>query len=121
MQKLIDNQNKTGKAVINIIVDKSVEEIKDRYYSVAKAILEHRGEHEHVIVQQPFDFYKEQKRKSNLAKLFIRTKEDNEEEKTLCADLKKLDQLIKKTEKEERQLDKLVRNEMQRQEAFKEQ
>lgn len=57
----------------------------------------------------------------NLARFFTRTKEDNEEEKNLIADLKKLDQLIKKTEKEERQLDKLVKNEIKRQQAMKDQ
>ena len=34
--------------------------------------------------------------------LFERTKEDNEIEKNLIAELKKMDQLIKKTEKEEK-------------------
>ena len=41
----------------------------------------------------------------------MRTKEDNEIEKQIIADMKKLDQLIKKTEKEEKQLEKLVNNE----------
>lgn len=50
-------------------------------------------------------------RKENLEKLFMRTREDNEIEKQLILDLKKLDQLIKKTEKEEKQLEKLVNNE----------
>ena len=45
----------------------------------------------------------------------MRTKEDNEIEKQIIADMKKLDQLIKKTEKEEKQLEKLVNNEQQRQ------
>ena len=45
----------------------------------------------------------------------MRTKEDNEIEKQIIADMKKLDQLIKKTEKEEKQLEKLVNNEKQRQ------
>ena len=48
----------------------------------------------------------------------MRTKEDNELEKTFIADLKKLDQLIKKTEKEEKQLEKLVNNERARQVAM---
>lgn len=51
----------------------------------------------------------------------MRTKEDNELEKQLIADLKKLDQLIKKTEKEEKQLEKLVNNERSRQMAMSDQ
>jgi len=42
-------------------------------------------------VTHPFDFIKEQRRKVNLDRLFTRTKEDNEEEKNMIADLKKLD------------------------------
>lgn len=62
-------------------IDKSVEEIKDKYYSIAKQILELRQQPDHIIVKHPFDFIKEKKRKENLAKLFIRSKIDNEEEK----------------------------------------
>jgi hypothetical protein len=98
-------------------VEKRVEEIKDRYYSVSKAILEIRGNQDHVLVQKPFDYFTEKLRKENIEKLFGRTKEDNELEKNLIADLKKLDQLIKKTEKEEKQLEKLINNEKTRQEA----
>ena len=103
------------------INEKKVEEIKDRYYSVCKVLLEARNTTDHVFVQKPFDYFQEKKRKENIEKLFIRTKQDNETEKLLLADLKKLDQLIKKTEKEEKQLEKLVNNERQRQDAFQQQ
>jgi len=112
-------QKKSEKSVKVGYTDKTVEEIKDRYFQVAKAVLEFRGDHEHPIVKHSFDCLKEQKRKENQMKLFSRTKDDNEEEKVLYAELKKLDQLIKKTEKEEKQLEKLVRNETIRQEAVK--
>jgi DNA methyltransferase 1-associated protein 1 len=72
-------------------VERSVEEIKDRYYSVSKVLLEARGQKDHIIVQKPFNYTKEKTRKENLEKLFMRTKEDNEDERTLIADLKKLD------------------------------
>ena len=78
---------------------------------MCKALLEHRNQLDHVFIQKPFDYFQEKKRKENIEKLFIRTKQDNETEKLLLADLKKLDQLIKKTEKEEKQLEKLVNNE----------
>ena len=99
-------------------IDKTVEEIKDRYFQVSKVLLEARGKHDHWIVQNPFDYTNEKKRKENLEKLFMRTKEDNELEKTLIAELKKMDQLIKKTEREEKQLEKLVNNERTRQNAM---
>jgi len=76
--------------------------LKDRYYSVSKFLLEARGQTDHIIVQKPYDYTKERTRKENLEKLFMRTKDDNEMEKQLIADMKKLDQLIKKTEKEEK-------------------
>jgi hypothetical protein len=52
-----------------------VDEIKDRYYSVAKAILEYRSQLDHPIVKKPFNFEQEVKRKCNLEKLFLRTKD----------------------------------------------
>ena len=51
------------------LVEKRVEEIKDRYYSVSKAILEIRGEKDHVLVQKPFDYFTEKLRKENIEKL----------------------------------------------------
>jgi len=48
------------------------------------------------------------KRKCNLEKLFMRTKDQHEKEKQLVAELKKLEQKIKKEEKEERNLRKLI-------------
>ena len=71
--------------------ERTVDEIKDRYYAVAKAILEYRGDHEHQIVKKPFNYEQEVKRKCNLEKLFLRTKEQHEKEKILIAELKKLE------------------------------
>jgi hypothetical protein len=36
--------------------DRTVDELKDRYYSVAKALLEAKGQKSHPIVQKPFSF-----------------------------------------------------------------
>jgi hypothetical protein len=55
--------------------ERTVDEIKDRYYSVAKAVLEVRGLLDHQIVKKPFNFEQEVKRKINNEKLFMRTKE----------------------------------------------
>ena len=48
------------------------------------------------------------RRKCNLEKLFLRTKDQQEKEKQLIADMKKIDQKIKKEEKEEKNLRKLI-------------
>eukprot|EP00347_Sterkiella_histriomuscorum_P001401 403372177 len=90
--------------------ERTVDEIKDRYYAVAKAILEYRGDVENQIVKKPFNFEQEIKRKCNLEKLFLRTKEQHEKEKLLIAELKKLEQKIKKEEKEEKNLRRLIYN-----------
>jgi len=64
---------------------------------------------DHPLVKKPaFSYESEVKRKCNNEKLFMRTKEQHEKEKALLADLKKLDQRIKKEEKEERNFRKLV-------------
>ena len=87
--------------------DRTVDEIKDRYYSVAKQILTLRGETKNPIVVKPFNFELEVRRKNNLEKLFMRTKEQVEREKYLIQVLKKIDQKLKKEEKEEKTLAKL--------------
>ena len=85
-----------------------MEEIKDRYYQVVRALLVHRGNENHPIAVKGFNFKQEKLRKENLEKLFTRTKDDNEKERNLIAELRKLDTLIKKTEKDEKQLEKLI-------------
>jgi DNA methyltransferase 1-associated protein 1 len=71
--------------------DRTVDELKDRYYSVAKALLEAKGQKSHPIVQKPFSFEQEVRRKYNLEKIFMRTKEQHEKEKLLIASLKNID------------------------------
>jgi hypothetical protein len=51
------------------------------------------------------------KRKCNNEKLLMRTKEQHEKEKILVGELKKIEQRIKKEEKEERNYRKLVYDE----------
>ena len=63
-------------------------------------------------MKQPFNFEHEVRRKQNLEKIFTRTKEQLEKEKQLIANLKKIDSKIKKEEKEERNLARLVSNDL---------
>lgn len=88
--------------------ERTVDELKDRYYSIAKAILEIREQVDHPIVKKPFSYEQEVKRKVNNEKLFMRTKEQHEKEKVILGELKKLDQRIKKEEKDEKNFRKLI-------------
>jgi hypothetical protein len=90
------------------IHERTVDELKDRYYSISKLVLEQRGQFDHVIVKKPFNYEQEVKRKVNNEKLLMRTKEQHEKEKLLINELKKLDQKIKKEEKEEKNFRKLI-------------
>ena len=58
-----------------VIKDRTVDELKDRYYSVSREILKSRGENDDPIVQKPFNFEMEVRRKNNLEKIFMRTKD----------------------------------------------
>lgn len=55
--------------------DRTVDELKNRYYAVVKEVLTHRGETSDPIVQKPFNFEMEVRRKNNLEKIFMRTKD----------------------------------------------
>ena len=95
------------------VKDRSVDEVKQRYYQVAKAILTLQGATTHPIVLKPFNFEQEVRRKNNLEKLFMRTKDQMEREKLMQIELKKIEQKIKKEEKEERNLAKLIDNDFE--------
>lgn len=88
--------------------DRSIEEIKNWYYSCAKALLEAWGNIEHPICQKPYNFEYEVWWKYNLDKLFLWTKSQHESEKKIVEDIKKIDSRIKKLEKEERALNKFL-------------
>lgn len=87
--------------------DRSVEELKDRYYTLSRVILRLRGQDQHAIVKVPYSFEHEVRRKNNLEKMFMRTKEQQEREKNHINFLKNIDAKIKKMEKEEQNLNKL--------------
>jgi len=55
-------------------------------------------------VVKPFNFEQELRRKHNMEKIFMRTKEQILKEKELLNTLKKIDIKLKKEEKEERNL-----------------
>lgn len=92
---------------------RSIEELKDRYFSIAKKLLEQRGETSHLFVKKPFNFEYEVKRKSNLEKLLLQTAEQYQGEKQYLEMVKVLEQKIKKEEKEMKNLKKLMSKEDQ--------
>lgn len=59
----------------SLYCERSVDEIKDRYFQVAKLLLISRGQISNPIVTKPFNFEHEVRRKTNLEKIFMRTKE----------------------------------------------
>jgi hypothetical protein len=73
------------------VKDRSVDEIKARYFSVSKEILKLRGETKHPIVVKPFNYEMEVRRKNNLEKIFMRTKDMIEQEKYYLQQLKRID------------------------------
>ena len=69
-----------------------------------------RGVTNHPILSFPYNSNYEKKRKALLEKYFLRTKEQDEEEKALCEEARKLEIRIKKEEKEMKVFEKLISN-----------
>jgi len=86
---------------------RSIEEIKARYYSIGKILLENRGDINHPIVKHPYNLEYEIRRKANMEKMFVRTQDSEKLEKQLLDNIKMLDNRIKKEEKELKSLKKL--------------
>ena len=91
-----------------VFKDRSVDELKDRYYKVAREVLILRDQKDNDIVTKPFNFEMEVRRKNNLEKIFMRTRDQIEREKFQLGELKKIEQKLKKEEKEEKNLAKLM-------------
>lgn len=85
---------------------RSVEELKERYYSLCNRLLKARGGEEGDMVA--FDAPHEVKRKLQMERLLARSKEQVIEEETLCAELKKIEMRKKEREKKQQDLQKLI-------------
>ena len=94
--------------------DRTVENIKDRYYSVCDILAKHRNESTggNILTMKPqgyvFDAEHERKRKEQLKKLYNRTSEEYEEEQQLIAELRKIEQRKKEREKITQEIQKLI-------------
>jgi DNA methyltransferase 1-associated protein 1 len=88
--------------------DKSVEDLKERYYEVIGILQKLRGSvgpDKKIFV---FDGEHERKRKEQLKKLFERTSEQIEEENQLQQEMKKIEARKKEREKKTQDLQKLI-------------
>jgi septin family protein len=92
----------------------TVEDLKDRYYSVVRQIGEKKQLPEildSVICKQPYNADYERRRKSQMEKVLLKTKELEQEEQSLIEEAQKLSIKLKKEEKEVKSYDKLMRGE----------
>jgi len=87
---------------------RSIEELKDRYFSIAKRLLEKRGNLNNQLVKKPFNLNYEVRRKINLEKIFLRTADHQAFERQILEEVKKNEQNIKKEEREQRNLKRLM-------------
>ena len=55
--------------------DRTIDELKDRFYAASKAVMIRRGKLDHPMAKVEFNYELEVRRKSNLEKFFMRTKE----------------------------------------------
>eukprot|EP00357_Protocruzia_adherens_P012899 CAMPEP_0115019256 /NCGR_PEP_ID=MMETSP0216-20121206/29331_1 /TAXON_ID=223996 /ORGANISM="Protocruzia adherens, Strain Boccale" /LENGTH=463 /DNA_ID=CAMNT_0002390683 /DNA_START=30 /DNA_END=1421 /DNA_ORIENTATION=- len=90
--------------------NRTVEELKARFYSVCKAYLEAKNETSHPLAKVNYNIDYERQRKTHLERLMLRSKEQDDEEKQLLEEAKKLEQKIKKEEKEQKNLQRLLRD-----------
>ena len=88
-----------------------MEELKERYFSIEKCRLEKRGEVNDQLVKKPFNYNYEVRRKINLEKIFLRTTEHQLAERQILEEVKKNEQRIKKAEREQKNLARLMSKE----------
>ncbi|XP_029156449.1 DNA methyltransferase 1-associated protein 1 [Nylanderia fulva] len=84
---------------------RSVEDLKERYYQVCAALTKAKSHTDKVYV---FDAEHEKRRKEQLKKLFERTPEQVDEEQTLLAELRKIEQRKKERDRKTQDLQKLI-------------
>jgi hypothetical protein len=89
--------------------DRTVEEIKYRYYEVARALLKHRRDSNHRYMKYPnFDIEQEISRKNNFEIILARGKEQFEKETALLQEHLKIESQILKVEREDERKLKLI-------------
>ena len=91
------------------VFDKTIEEIKNRYYEVSRALLEHRGNIKHPYFKyEPYNIEQEIVRKNNMEKIFARDKDQVDTEVKIIKDHHKYEAIIRKIEEEDERKMKLI-------------
>ena len=80
--------------------DRTIEELKDRYYSVSKALLESRKQYDHPIMKSGYCYSQEIKRRACLERI-INKNQDNQIEKELVENLMDTNSKIEKIKQNE--------------------
>ncbi|CAD8211207.1 unnamed protein product [Paramecium octaurelia] len=88
--------------------NRDIYELKDRYYGVVNEVLQKRNETSHFLYNYVYDEEYDRFRNMELEKYLKRTKQICDEEKKLQEDLRKVDQQIKKQEREHKSLCKSI-------------
>lgn len=99
---------KKGKKLYNILKLLINFFIFDRYYEVTKVLLELREEKSHPLYNYEYQAEKEKVRKYELEKYMMRNKEHNEEEKKIMEELRIIQNLIKKEEKDQNNIKRVL-------------
>ena len=87
---------------------RSLEDIKLRFYTIVRELSIIRGDKNSPFYNYVYDINYEKHRKHQLEKYILRGKEKNDEEKALNEELRKVDLLIKKKEREQKNLKRMM-------------
>lgn len=87
---------------------RTLDELKYRFYTIARELAEVRSEKNSPYLNYNFDLNYEKHRKYQLEKYIIRGKQKTDEERVLNEEIKRIDLLIKKKEREQKNLKKMI-------------
>lgn len=79
--------------------NRTIEELKNRYYSVARKLLQLRNQHDHPILKSGYTYEQEMKRRACLEKIISRTKEESNEEADLFKQASEIEAKYEKLDK----------------------
>jgi DNA methyltransferase 1-associated protein 1 len=81
--------------------NRTIEELKDRYYSVARRLLEERKIFDHPIIKSGYNYEQEMKRRAYLERTIVKTKEDTQQENDLLKQAEEIENKLEKLQKTE--------------------
>jgi len=84
--------------------NRTIEELKHRYYSIAKRLLEQRKDFEHPILKSGYNYEQEMKRRACLERMITKSKEENTQENQILKKSLEIEKRIEKYEKFENEL-----------------